>query len=255
MIERTLGIVLHQLRYADTKVIVTMFTERRGAVSFLVRLPRNRRSAVNGLLLTPLSLLEVDIDYQETARLQRLVDVRVSEPYRSLPYNPMKQTIALFLGEFLYYSLREEQANPELFAYLLRSLLWLDNRPREFANFPPTFLIRLSRFLGFWPNVDTTSLRVRRYSISGTAPHAGLVFDLVEAEMKTTLPPHGAYLGPEEAVFVPLLLRMDYATMHLFRFSRQQRTRLLHVLNDYYRLHVPHFPQLKSMAILREVLG
>lgn len=221
MIERTLGVVLHTLRYTDSKVIVTLFTESRGSLSFMVRIPRSRKSVMQNVLLTPLSLLEIDLDYQEKSQLQRLIDVRVYEPYQSLPYNPMKQTIALFLSEFLYYSLREEQANPELFAYLTRSLLWLDNRREHFANFPLTFLIRLSRFLGFWP-------------------------DMEEARK---------FLAPEETPFVPLILRMDFATMHLFRFTRPQRTRLMEVLNDYYRLHVPHFPELKSMAILREVLS
>ncbi|MBQ8051988.1 MAG: DNA repair protein RecO [Bacteroidaceae bacterium] len=221
MLEKTRGIVLHTLRYADQKVIVTMFTERHGAVSFMVRVPRSRKSVVQNVLLSPLSLLEVDFDYQEQARLQRLVDVRVDVPYQSLPYNPMKQTIALFLSEFLYYSLREEQTNPELYAYLEHSLMWLDVRTERFANFPLTFLIRLSRFLGFWPDNE----EARRILRQG------------------------------EEAYVPLILRMDFGTMHLFRFTREQRTRLMEVLNDYYRLHVPHFPELRSMAILREVLS
>lgn len=221
MLEKTRGIVLHTLRYTDSKVIVTMFTEARGAVSFMVRMPHSRRSVMQNVLLTPLSLLEVDIDYQETARLQRLVDVRVDEPYQSLPYHPMKQTIALFLSEFLYYSLREEQRNPELYDYLESSLLWLDNRSERYANFPLTFLIRLSRFLGFWPDTEEAQKVLRQ----------------------------------GEDTLVPLMLRMDFPTMHLFRFTREQRQRLMQVLNDYYRLHVPHFPELKSMAILREVLS
>ena len=221
MLEKTRAVVLHSLRYGDQKVIVTMFTELHGALSFMVRVPRSRKSVVQNVLLSPLSLLELDVDYQESVRLQRLVDVRVDVPYQSLPYNPMKQTIALFLSEFLYYSLREEQANPDLFAYLVNSLLWLDTRTERFANFPITFLIRLSRFLGFWP----------------------------DEEEACNILHHG------EEGYVPLILRMDFATMHLFRFSRDQRTRLMEVLNDYYRLHVPHFPELRSMAILREVLS
>ncbi|MDE7165914.1 MAG: DNA repair protein RecO [Bacteroidaceae bacterium] len=221
MMEKTRAIVLHSLRYADAKVIVTLFTESRGAQSFMVRVPHSRRSVMQNVLLSPLSLLEIDFDYEENRRMQRLVDVRVSEPYQSLPYNPMKQTIALFLSEFLYYGLREEQVNPELFAYLEHSLLWLDNRTKDYANFPVTFLIRLSRFLGIWP-------------------------DMEEAQ---------AALRGDEVPLVPLLLRMDFATMHLFRFSREQRARVMQVINDYYRLHVPHFPELRSMAILREVLS
>ena len=213
--------MLRTLRYTDQKVIATLFTERRGAVSFLLRVPRSRRSALQNVLLSPLSLLEVDMDFQEQAQLQRLVEVRVDEPYQSLPYNPMKQTIALFLSEFLYYSLREEQTNVDLYAYLVNSLLWLDNRRERFGNFPATFLIRLSRFLGFWPDMEEAQGVVRR----------------------------------GEEGLVPLILRMDFGTMHLFRFTREQRTRLLEALNDYYRLHVPHFPELRSMAILREVLS
>ena len=221
MIEKTRGIVLHTLRYSDAKVIATLFTESRGAVSFMVRIPRTRYSALQGVLLSPLSMLEVDMDYQENAQLQRMIDVRIDEPYQSLPYHPMKQTIALFLGEFLYYSLREESTNPALYDYLTKSLLWLDARQEGYANFPLTFLIRLSRFLGIWPDTE-------------------------EAQKM---------LSVEEQSFVPLMMRMDFATMHLFRFSRDQRARMLQVLNDYYRLHVPHFPELRSMAILREVLS
>lgn len=221
MIEKTRGIVLHTLRYGDAKVIATLFTESRGAMSFMVRIPRNRRSALQSVLLSPLSMLEVDIDYQENAQLQRMVDLRIDEPYQSLPYHPMKQTIALFLGEFLYYSLREEGSNPQLYAYLVNSLLWLDAREEGYANFPLTFLIRLSRFLGIWPDTE---------------------------EAQKALP-------EEERPLVPLMIRMDFATMHLFRFSRDQRARLLQVVNDYYRTHVPHFPELRSMAILREVLS
>ena len=221
MLEKTRAVVLNTLRYTDTKLIATLFTESRGAVSFIVRQPKGRKSTVQSVLLAPLMQLEVVMDYRESMRLQKMVDVKVDVPYKTVPYNPLKQTIALFLGEFLYYALREEQSNPELYSYLTDSLQWLDAREEGYVNFPTTFLIRLSRFLGFWPDTEEAATVLR--------------------EGETNL--------------VPLLLRMDFATMHLFRFTREQRTRLLEVLNDYYRLHVPHFPELRSMAILREVLS
>ena len=105
------------------------------------------------------------------------------------------------------------------YAYLETSLVWLDNRREQYANFPLTFLIRMSRFLGFWPDTE-------------------------EAQ---------GVLRQGEETLVPLMLRMDFPTMHLFRFTHDERQRLLQVLNDYYRIHVPHFPELRSMAILREV--
>lgn len=54
---------------------------------------------------------------------------------------------------------------------------------------------------------------------------------------------------------LPVLFRMNYPTMHLFRLSRRERQRILHVLNEYYRLHVPGFPELKSLEILQELFS
>ncbi len=221
MLEKTRGIVLHTIRYNDSCVIAELFTEAHGAVSFLVRVPQGRRSVMRHVLLSPLTLLEIDYDHREGQRLQRLADVRVWEAYGSLPYHPLKQTIALFLGEFLFYALRHEGASAALFQYLVHSLLWLDGKEGGFANYPIVFLIHLSRFLGIWPTRE-------------------------EAQ---SLLPEG------ERGFVPLLLRMDFGSMHLFQFSAVQRQRVLQVLNDYYCCHVAGFPQMRSMAILREVLG
>jgi len=50
-----------------------------------------------------------------------------------------------------------------------------------------------------------------------------------------------------------LLLRMNYETMHLFGMSRTERNRCLTVINDYYRLHLPDFPVLKSLDVLKEL--
>ena len=44
---------------------------------------------------------------------------------------------------------------------------------------------------------------------------------------------------------------MNFSTMHLFRFSRAQRNRILDVLIDYYRLHLAAMPELNSPDVLR----
>ena len=48
-------------------------------------------------------------------------------------------------------------------------------------------------------------------------------------------------------------MRMNYPTMHLFRMSHTDRQRLLEVALLYYRLHLPDFPELKSVAVLQEL--
>lgn len=52
---------------------------------------------------------------------------------------------------------------------------------------------------------------------------------------------------------IHLLMRMDYPTMHLFQLSQQDRGRILDVLMRYYKLHLPDFPDLRSLAVLHQL--
>jgi DNA repair protein RecO (recombination protein O) len=241
MLERTLGVVLHQIRYNDDNVIVNIYTQQHGNVGFIVKTPKQKRGNVKTLLLRPLNILEIDFDFRLSQTLQRISDMRLHISYDSLPYDHVKGTLALFLSEILYHALKHEMENPPLFQYLYNSLQWLDRSENGVANFHLVFLLHLTRFLGFWPNV-------REYE-------QGMVFDMRDAVMINSLPAHGQYLSSEESVFLPRLLRMDYSTIHLFRFNRQQRARILDALVDYYRMHIPEIPELKSLDVLRTVFS
>jgi DNA repair protein RecO (recombination protein O) len=41
--------------------------------------------------------------------------------------------------------------------------------------------------------------------------------------------------------------------MHLFRLSRPERARILEILLLYYRLHLPAFPELRSLSVLKDL--
>jgi DNA repair protein RecO (recombination protein O) len=43
--------------------------------------------------------------------------------------------------------------------------------------------------------------------------------------------------------------------MRFFAMNRLERGRYLEVLDEYYRLHVPEFPELKSLDVLKEVFA
>ena len=46
------------------------------------------------------------------------------------------------------------------------------------------------------------------------------------------------------------LSRMSFANMHLFRFNRDQRRRLLDLIIGYYRLHNSAVGEIRSLDIL-----
>ena len=240
MQEKTTAIVLHCLKYNDTSHIVNVYTETVGRCTYIIKVARARKSSVRPSLFHPLALLDLEVEGKNTAQLRRISEVRQLYPLHSIPIDPYKSAIALFLGEFLHHALREEGANAPLFAYLTHSIRWLDeSEEHSIANFHLVFLIRLLRFLGIYPNVETYM--------------PGDYFDLLGASFCARPPLHGHFLRPEEAEVIPRLMRMNFATMHLFSFNRQQRMRCLEVLNDYYRLHIPSFPQIRSLEVLKEL--
>lgn len=239
MYQRTQGIVLRTLRYNDTSSIVDIYTRENGRASFWIKTPKSRRSAVHSVLFQPLAFIELEADLRPKANLYYIKEAKSAYPFRSLPYHPYKSSIAIFLAEFLYRALREETPNEPLFAYLQHSICWLDECEHHFSNFHLVFLMRLSRFLGLYPNLDLYT--------------DGCYFDMINASFTPTIPTGGAFLPPEEASHIRSLLRMNYETMHLFNMSRTERNRCLTIINDYYRLHLPDFPQLKSLDILKEL--
>ena len=180
-------------------------------------------------------------DYRPSASLQKLQELHIAYCYTSLPYEPIKETVALFLSEFLHSVLRNEVKNEELYHYILYSLQWFDAASDGLGNFHVTFLIGLTHYLGFWPNIDTRN--------------PPTFFDLKDSIATKTEPSHNLFLKGEEAAAMSKLLRMNMRNMHKFRLTRQQRNRILDVLTLYYQQHVPEFHNLRSLAVLREVLG
>lgn len=242
MLETTQGIVLHYNRYNDDSAIVDVFTLSRGSLSFLVRDRRGqRKGGLHATLLRPLNIVELVFDYRSSASLQRIQELHIAHCYTSLPYDPIKETVALFLSEFLHGTLRNEVQNQDLYHYILYSLQWFDATNEGIANFHVAFLIRLTYYLGFWPNIK--------------GREALPFFDLRDGVGTEIAPPHGLYLKEEEAAVLPLMLRMNIRNMHSFRLNRQQRNRILDVLTTYYQLHVPEFRNLRSLGVLREVLA
>lgn len=239
MLQKTEAIVLHALKYGEQKMIVDMFTREMGRQSFVVPVPKSGRAKVGKQLLQPLTLLMIEADVRPQASLQRLREATMLVPLGQLLADPSKLAIALFVAEFLYHALRGEQRDAVLFDYVRSGVEWLDGAPAAYANFHLVFLMRLSRFLGFYPNLDDYS--------------EGCYFDLRQSVFTPLTPVHRDFLMPEEARHIRQLMRMDFATMRLFRLSRAQRRRILEILLLYYRLHLPQMPELRSVEVLGEL--
>ena len=241
MLTKTRALVLRTVKYGESKLIADLLTEEIGRVGIVANIPQSSRGRAARAFFQPLTLLDIEIDYRQTMQLQKYRNVSNLLPYTSLTMNPVKTCIVMFLSEFLYHVTRDEQQNHALFSYIVNSLEWLDAKEDSFANSHLVFMMRLAKFIGFSPNLDGYC--------------KGCYFDLRSGCFETGLPYHGDVVLADEARVIVTLTRMNYENMHLFSMSRTERNRCMDVVLKYYTIHVPNFPELKSLEVLRSLFS
>ncbi|MCH3994354.1 MAG: DNA repair protein RecO [Prevotella sp.] len=236
---KTKAILLHSLKYGDHQLVSDFFTEEQGRQSYISRLSKSGRGQIKKPFFQPLTLLDLEYDYRPNSRLQHIRNIRMSRPYTSIPFDPDKLSLALFISDFLYYAIRNEQRNVALFDFIEKSMEWLDDKPDSFANFHLVFMLHLTRFIGFYPNIESQ------------VDHS--FFDLREGQFVTFPPLYPDYLRPQEAQVLSRILQTDYSSMDNLTFSHDERNQATEMILHYYRLHVPDFPELKSFEILKQL--
>ena len=239
MIEKFDGIVLRTIKYSDNLMIADVYTRTHGRQSFLVPVSHSKRGRVRCVLFQPLAMLSFTASYKKERALSRVTDVQPYSVYSTIPFDVVKSSIALYLSELLAYSLQEQSNDESLFIFLDSSFALFDTLESGYADFHLVFMVQLLRFLGIFPNLDDYT----QYSY----------IDLVQGTAVNVHPLHGNFLMPQMAVPFVNLLRTDYSTMHRLSLNRKLRGELLAILTDYYRLHIPDFPKLKSMEVLKEL--
>ena len=239
MLQKFTGIVLNVVKYSDTRSIANVFTEENGRMSFMVPISRSRKSSVSPILFQPFSLIEFEADVRPRSSIHSIKEVRLWHQYSSLQFDPFKSGILLFLSEFLVQALKEEERNEPLYAYVVNSLLWLDACGKGFANFHLVFLLRLLHYLGIYPNVESYV--------------AGSCFDMLNGVFVDRIPMHRHYLNRQESVVFARLLKISFENMSLYSFSRQDRVSVINRILEYYRLHLPDFPEIKSLSVMQSL--
>ncbi len=241
MLIKTRGIVLSYLKYRESSIITRVYTEQRGVQSYLVNGVRRAKPPGRIALFQPLTLLEL-VAYvpRQGGGLTRLNEFRCAEPFRSLPYDVRKSSVALFLSEVLGKAVREEEANPDLFRFLHDSILAFDEQDAGLENFALLFLLRLADYLGF--GLRAGAELTDQVALAGPAP-TGSGFSSGPATLR---------LREFEHYFDELL---QPPGTPLSIPNGQVRRELLAVLVRYYQLHIESMSDIRSLEILGEVLA
>jgi DNA repair protein RecO (recombination protein O) len=241
MLDKTKGIVLSQIKYTDSGIVVRLYTRNFGRQSFLLRGMRNKKSGKHNILFQPMFILELEMLHKASREMQTMKEFSVSfNPY-NIYSDVRKSTVAIFLGEFLTSVLKEESPHKEMFDYIEESIIYFDNCKEGFANFHIAFLAGLSSFLGFEPGPRTNT------------NHA--FFDMTNGIFVPIPPVHGNYANEKISNILADFFAASYETISNIQLTGQLRNEVLETLVRYYSLHLPGLKKIKSIEVLKEVFS
>lgn len=230
MLHKTRGIALNYIRYRETSIIVKIYTEAFGIQSYIVNGVRSAKSKTNRIaFFQPLTLLDLVVYHKSKEQtIHRLAEVKCSLPFKSLPFDFVKSSIALFMTELLIKTLREEEANLPLFEFLHESVVYLEQTQEDYENFHLQFLAKLAFYLGF--GAETVKE--------------------VEQQLSDNLYPYSLEPTMQDALQNFIHLPFDYTTC----LERMSRSKLLNALVFYYKIHLEGLGEIRSLEVLRELM-
>ncbi|SEK70932.1 DNA replication and repair protein RecO [Aquimarina amphilecti] len=239
MIVHTPAIVIHSLRYGESDLIVSLLTKTSGLRSYLLKgILKSKRGKLRSSLFQPLTLLEVEANHKDKGTLERIKEAKVLVPYQSLHTDFVKSSLVFFLSEILKSTIQEQEINEELFHYLETTLLWLDSHD-NIGNFHIAFLIKLTQYLGFYP--DTSNI-------------SSSVFNMQDGCFQEDASNINCIEGNNVFVLKKFLGTTFEESMNI-KMSRIVRNEILNTLLVYFELHLHGFKKPKSLSILNEIFS
>ncbi len=238
MLHKTRGVVLRTIKYAESSIICKIYTEEFGWQSYIVNSVRSAKSKSKANLYRPLSLLDLVVYKNERKDIQRISEAKYTHIYTSIPFEVVKSSIALFLAEVILKAVQEEERNKELFQFIFNSLCLLDETEDSVANFPLYFLIKLTKYLGFYP--------------SGSYSEQNNAFNLHSGSFQ----PYAHSVNSISIMLSELLsklMQLSVQEIKFFSVPALYRKELLNKVLIYYQLHLGGFNNIKSPDILEAV--
>ncbi|TAF34515.1 MAG: DNA repair protein RecO [Cytophagales bacterium] len=226
MLVHTRGLVLSQFNYGENSLVLKVYTEAQGIKSYILEKSKAQKRRANKVApYQPLYLLDMVTYWQEKYTFGRINECQVLRPFHHTLLHPHKRALALFILEILLKSLKEEEANEPLFAFLVYSFEWLDAASdSQFDCFHLVFLVNLAAFLGF---------------------------GLTDVEVLLAQSNINEHIDEEHLQILTRLLTCEYDELE--QIPNKSKYLLLSILIGFYQINIPDFGTIKSLAVLREI--
>ncbi len=243
MLQKTRGIVLRPVKYGETSLVVTIFTEVYGLQAYMVQGVRSSAASKNkAAYFQPGTILELVVYMQPGKNMQRIREFHVAHIYQSVHGDIIKNSILLFACELLLRLLPENAPLPELFSFANEFLIGLDERvTKKCANAPIYFLVQCATLLGY----------ELRGGYSAETPY----LDQQEGGFSAHPPTVPPFTSDEDARMLDAVLHKEgYEEAAELMMGSETRMRLIDWYITFLQQHTQHLSNVRSLAVLRAIL-
>ena len=230
--------VIRSIKNGETSLIVSCYLEDIGYKTFIVKgVYGSKKSKFSKAHFFPLNIINLNYSYTEGKNLGFIKEVKTEKLYKSLHLDIQKSSVIIFLSEILNSIFKEETlVNKDLFNFLLNSLSWYD-QVKSCNNFHLKFLIELSRFIGFYPNINNENDSFFNLESGSTSATQSI----------------GTNIRGNDLTLFKEFLGTEFEDLNSMNTKNESRTRILNYIIDYYSLHLQMFKTPKSINVFAEI--
>lgn len=232
------AVILKSINFSETQKIVHAYTREKGFFSFIT--PANIfKRKTNAVHL--MQVVEIEYFESEKSNLHKLKSIAPILNTPNLYFDIFKMNIVLLWAEILYLILKNEDRNPDLYDYLIRSVDYLNSAQGDVGNFNLFFLYRLITPLGF--RIDADSWR------------EGSVFNIADGSFYPAASAMPHISGPNTARIIHLLCTCQPEDLKAISLDRRSRNILLDIVLHFFNLHLNIDFNIKSIQVIREIFS
>jgi len=237
VIQKSEAIVLRTLKYQDTNLIATLYTQQEGIKSCMVKGYRSARARSKHSYFQPLSIIEIVYFEKPNRQLVQIRESKIAYLLQGVQTEPIKLSLGLAIVEIFYLCVKEEEANVPLYEFLRACIIAIDQSESHLIQIFIYYLIHLTSFLGFFPNdksdgATKVNFSTREGILEAIPNHAdaisGLVRDFIYSKLENC---------------------------QAIRFDQATKRDLIRKVFEYYAFHIEGFQYPKTLKVFTEVFN
>lgn len=238
------GIVLRTVKYGETSVITTVYTDLFGLQSYIVKGARKsgKHAPAKAHYFQPGALLDLLVYKNAFKSLQYIKEFQWGYLYDKVFFDVVRNAVGMYMVELIVHSIKEEEAHPDMFDFFENAFILLDKGSDEtIANLPLIFSIYFAKFLGF--------------QIHGKYSDAMPYLDLLAGSYVAEKPDHPYVMEDQLAAITSRINSsrdvFKEISLPINHFIRRE---LLKYYQQFFSLHLQQVGEMKSIRILQAVL-